>query len=87
MVPSRPLDERRRKDRVVLTAAGVTAGAPRAVSAGQGCHLTARPSKSREPGGQAMATIEIVPAGKHAPGAPKTLRTRFGAGLDGLSIP
>jgi hypothetical protein len=95
MVPARPLDERHRKEQVVLTAAGVAAGAPRAVGAGEGCHLTARPSKSRETNAQGIAAIEIVPTGKHAPGAPKArsapdkmlLRTRFGAGLDGLSIP
>jgi hypothetical protein len=80
-------DERHRKERVVLTAAGVAAGAPRAVTGGEGCHLTARPSKDP----QGPATIEILPAGRRATGAPAAkklmLRTRFGAGLDGLSIP
>ena len=89
MVPARPPDERHRKERVVLTAVGVAAGAPRGLAAPEGCHLTARPSKS----GEKVATIEILPAGKRAPGAtnalaaPMSLRTRFGAGLDGLSIP
>jgi len=89
MVPARPLDERHRKQRVVLTAAGVGPGAPRAAGASEGCHLTARASKNA----QGIASIEIVPAGKRATGAPnalaapRTLRTRFGAGLDGLSIP
>jgi hypothetical protein len=91
MVPARPPDERHRKERVVLTAAGVAAGAPRALAAGEGCHLTARPSKSSEKSmdksGQGPATIEILPAGRRAAAPPKTLRTRFGAGLDGLSIP
>jgi hypothetical protein len=87
MVPARPLDERHRKERVVLTAAGVAAGAPRAAGNGGGCHLTARPSKNTEKNGQGPATIEIVPAGKRATGPTKVLRTRFGAGLDGLSIP
>jgi hypothetical protein len=87
MVPARPLDERHRKDRVVLTAAGIAAGGARAVGAGEGCHLTARPGKSSEKGGPGIPTIEIVPAGKRAPAAIKVLRTRFGAGLDGLSIP
>ena len=87
MVPARPLDERHRKERVVLTAAGVAAGAPRPVTAGEGCHLTARPGKNQNTNGQGTATIEIVTSGKRAPGAPKVLRTRFGAGLDGLSIP
>jgi len=87
MVPAHPLDERHRKERVVLTAAGVAAGAPRPVTAGEGCHLTARPGKNQNTNGQGTATIEIVPSGKRAPGAPKVLRTRFGAGLDGLSIP
>jgi hypothetical protein len=82
MVPARPPGERYRKERVVLTAAGVGAGSQRAVEGGEGCHLTARPSKS----GDKIAAIEILPAGKRAPGA-KILRTRFGAGLDGLSIP
>ncbi len=83
MVPARPLDERRRKDLVVLTAAGVAAGGPRPVIAGEGCHLTARPSRTA----QGIATVEIRPAGKRATGAARVLRTRFGAGLDGLSIP
>jgi hypothetical protein len=87
MVPAHPLDERHRKERVVLTAAGVAAGAPRPVTAGEGCHLTARPGKNQNTNGQGTATIEIVTSGKRAPGAPKVLRTRFGAGLDGLSIP
>ena len=87
LVPAHAPDERQRKERVVLTAAGVAAGAPRAVAGGEGCHLTARPSKNTDRSGQGIAMIELVPAGKRAPSATRTLRTRFGAGLDGLSIP
>ena len=66
MVPARPLDERHRKQGVVLTA---TASRParrarRALS--EGCHLTARASKNA----QGIPSIEIVPAGKRAIGSP-----------------
>jgi len=83
MVPARPIDERHRQERVVLTAAGVAPGASRSVRASEHCHLTARQSKSK----QGIPTIELTVAGRHPAGPPTLLRTRFGAGLDGLSIP
>jgi hypothetical protein len=83
MVPARPIDERNRGKRVVLTAGGVAAGASRAVSAGEQCHLTVRQSKNK----QGIATIEVASAGRRSPAPPAVLRTRFGAGMDGLSIP
>ena len=68
---------------VVVTSAGVAAGTRRPLDSGASCQLEARPGKS----GEGVPTIEIAPAGARGHGAPLVLRTRFGAGLDGLPIP
>jgi hypothetical protein len=71
---------------IVLTAAGVTPGQSRplvAAAPDDRCHLVARAGKNP----QGIPTIQIVPVDRRGPGAPLVLRPRFGAGIDGLSIP
>ena len=93
LIPDRRAEERRPGARpsaspagspVVLTGSGVAPAPARPVVGADPCRMIARPGISRE----GIATIEIVPAGRKASGVPPlVLRSRFGAGLAGLSIP